>query len=185
LTEKQAIYYELLVLRCCQGRKDALEELVRRWERPLLYYIRRLIEDEQDAWQVLQETWVKVLQGIGKLREPRKLPAWLYSIARKRALSHLRAKYSQQARFASGEDVSNVEDCNSDYTFDDAEQIHFGLGRISLHHREVLTLFFLQDLSVEEIAEVVEIPAGTVKSRLYHARRALKDVLEREAGSYE
>jgi len=76
LTEKQAIYYELLVLQCRRDQKDALEELVGSWERRLFYYIRRLVEDEQDAWQVLQETWVRVLQGIRKLREPRKLPAW-------------------------------------------------------------------------------------------------------------
>lgn len=55
MTEKQAIYYELLVLRCRQGRRDAFEQLVRDWEKRLFYYIRRLIDDEQDAWQILQE----------------------------------------------------------------------------------------------------------------------------------
>jgi len=80
LTEKQAIYCELLVLRCRLGRKDALEELVRTWEKPLFYYIHRLIDDEQEAWQILQETWVKALRGIKRLREPRKLPGWLYRI---------------------------------------------------------------------------------------------------------
>lgn len=185
MTEKQAIYCELLVLRCRQGQKDALEELVKGWEKQLYYYIRRLIEDEQDSWQVLQETWVKVLQGIKKLREPRKLPAWLYSIARMTALSHLRTRYSEQALFTNDEDISSIGNCGSDLTFDNAEQVHYGLGRISLHHREVLTLFFLRDLSIEEIAGVLEIPVGTVKSRLYHARRALKAVLGKEAENYE
>lgn len=132
---------------------------------------------------VLQESWIKVLQGIRRLREPRKLPAWLYSIARKTALSHLRAKCSEKTMIESAEGTSNNEGCNSNCTFDNAEQVHYGLGRISLHHREVLTLFFLQDLSVEELAEVLNIPVGTVKSRLYYARQALKDVLEMEAGS--
>jgi RNA polymerase sigma-70 factor (ECF subfamily) len=185
LTEKQAIYYELLVLRCQQGQKDALEELVRSWEQRLFYYVRRLVEDEQDAWQILQETWVKVLQGIKKLREPRKLPVWLYSIARKTALSHLRTRYSEQAMLESSEEISNIEDCNSNFTFDNAEQVHYGLGQISLHHRDVLTLFFLRYLSVEEIAQVLHVPVGTIKSRLHYAKRALKDVLEKEAGSYE
>ena len=64
MTEKQAIYYELLVLRCQRGQRDALEELVRNWEKRLFYYVRRLVGDEQTAWQVLQETWVKVLVGV-------------------------------------------------------------------------------------------------------------------------
>jgi RNA polymerase sigma factor (sigma-70 family) len=185
LTEKQAIYNELLVLRCCRGQKDALDELVRTWGPPLFYYIHRIIEDEQEAWSVLQETWVKVLQGIRKLREPRKLPFWLYSIARKTAFGHLRADHSKKAILQTVEASLTAEDCEANCTFDDAEQVHYGLGRISLHHREVLTLFFLQDLSIEEIAGVLEIPVGTVKSRLYHAKRALKTVLGKEAENYE
>lgn len=179
MSEKETIYYELLVLRCRQGQKDALEELVRGWEKRLFYYIRRLVEDEQDAWQILQETWVKVLQGIKKLRQPQKLPSWLYSIARKTTMSHLRAEYAKQALFESDENISDSEGRNSNFNFDDAEQVHYGLGRISLPHREVLTLFFLQDLSTEEIAEVLKTPIGTIKSRLYYAKRALKAVLEK------
>jgi hypothetical protein len=72
LTEKQAIYYEHLVLPRQRGQADAFRDLVRTWEKRLFYYIRRLIDDEQDAWQVLQETWLKVLAGIKKLRQPRK-----------------------------------------------------------------------------------------------------------------
>jgi RNA polymerase sigma factor (sigma-70 family) len=185
LTGKQAIYYELLVLRCRRGRKDALEELVRSWERQLFYYIRRLVDDEQDAWQILQETWVKVLRGIRGLREPSKLPVWLYSIARKTAISHLRSKYTKQAVLEQNANLCDIEDDTNDLAFENAERVHYGLGQVSLHHREILTLFFLQDLSVEEIVEVLEIPAGTIKSRLHYAKHALKSVLEKEEQRYE
>ena len=60
-----------------------------------------------------------------------------------------------------------------------AEQVHAGLSALSIPHREVLTLHFLEDLSVEETATVLGVPPGTVKSRLYYAKRALRDVLER------
>lgn len=173
MTEKEAIYYELLVLRCRRGQRNALEELIRTWEGRLFYYIRRLIDDEQQAWQILQQTWVKVLGGIRKLREPRKLPSWLYKIARNTAMSHLRAEYSNRALLEENKNLADVEDNGDNLAFEDAEQVHYGLGQISLHHREVLTLLFLQEMSVERVAEVLEIPAGTVKSRLYHARRAL------------
>lgn len=185
MTRKDAIYCELLVLRCQRGQKDALEELVRDWQMRLFYYICRLVDDEQTAWQVLQETWVKVLRNIGKLREPRKLPAWLYSIARKTAISHLRAEYRERAFFEADGTAKNTEQDDCELSFEDAEQVHYGLGRISLPHREILTLFFLRDLSLEEIARVLSIPRGTVKSRLHYARRALRTVLEKEDQRYE
>ena len=81
--------------------------------------------------------------------------------------------------------AANIEQDNCELTLEDAEQVHYGLGRISLPHREILTLFFLQDLSLEEIADVLGIPFGTVKSRLHYARRALKAVLEKEEDRYE
>lgn len=177
---RKAIYNELLVLRCQQGEEAAWEELVSLWEKRLFYYIRRLIEDEQETWQILQEVWLRVLQGIGKLREPRSLPKWLYAIARHTAMSHLRQVYTQKTIVATSEAPPNAGTDDDLFRFIDAEQVHYGLGRISLAHREVLTLFFLQDLSVDDIAELLEVPAGTVKSRLYYARRALRSVLEKE-----
>lgn len=69
LRSKNEIYNELLALRCRQGRKDALEKLVRIWERPLCCCLRRLIDGEQEARQVLQETWIKVLPGQFKSQE--------------------------------------------------------------------------------------------------------------------
>jgi len=185
LRSKSEIYNELLALRCRQGQRDALEELVRIWERPLYYYLRRLVDGEQEAGQVLQETWVNVLRGLPGLRKPDRLPVWLYSIARRTAMSHLRGEYSQQALELYEADLPDVESGRPDPSFDNAEQIHYGLSRLSLAHREALTLFFLQDLSLEQIALVLEIPVGTVKSRLHHAKRALRAVLEEEESSHE
>jgi RNA polymerase sigma-70 factor (ECF subfamily) len=61
-----------------------------------------------------------------------------------------------------------------------AEAVHAALAKLSLAHREVLTLHFLEDVSIQEIAFVLEVPAGTVKSRLYHAKRALRQAIERD-----
>ena len=185
MTNKQAIYYELLVLRCKRGQRQAFEELVRAWEKRLFYYIRKLIDNEQDAWQILQDTWVKVLQKIKTLKEPKKLPVWLYSIARNTAMDYLRRRYSKKVLFENSEQLEEIQDHNENLDFENAEQVHYALAKISLHHKEILTLFFLQYLSVEDIAEVIKIPPGTVKSRLYHAKKALKAVLQKEAKNYE
>jgi RNA polymerase sigma-70 factor (ECF subfamily) len=69
--------------------------------------------------------------------------------------------------------------------FEDAEQVHRALACLSLRHREILTLFFLEDLSVEEVATILDIPQGTVKSRLHYARWALRKVITEEGSRHE
>lgn len=179
-SEKKSIYYELLVLRCQRKDKGSLEELIHLFEKQIFYYIKRLVENEADAWNTLQETWIKVIRSIKQIREPKSLPTWLYSIARKTAMSHLRSKYSKEAFIDCSTDITKIEDNAQNLLFDNAEQVHYGLSKISLPHREALTLFFLQDLTLEQIAEVLNISIGTVKSRLYYAKHALKEVLAKE-----
>jgi RNA polymerase sigma-70 factor (ECF subfamily) len=182
--DKDAVARELLALRCRRGDRAALEELVRAWEGRLLYFIRRLVREESDAWDVLQQTWIKILNGIGSLRDPRSLAPWLYRIARNTALTHARVREQHESledhpdAFASGSAEGQLE-------FEDAEQVHRGLLSLSLPHREVLTLFFLDDLSIEETAAVLGVPPGTVKSRLYYAKLALRKAIEEEAPRHE
>lgn len=180
MTEKERIYSELLVLRCRRKDRAAFEELIRCWDMKLYYFIRRLVTDEEDAWGILQETWVKVLQGIGSLKNPGSLAAWLYSIARHSAMDHWRKHYAiGQTAEAEEEALMEIPE-NNTRDFDDAERVHRGLDRISLAHREVLTLFFLEDFSIDEIASILNVSPGTVKSRLHYAKRALRLVLEKE-----
>jgi RNA polymerase sigma-70 factor (ECF subfamily) len=178
--EKNRIYSEILAIRCRRRDSGALEELISLWEKRLFYYIRRLVDDEEDTWDILQETWLKVLRGIGGLREPQSLPMWLYSIARNTAMSHLRGRYADKAATDENGDPSDADGDAEAFSFEDAEQVHLGLSRLSLPHREVLTLHFLDDLSVEEIAELLEFSQGTIKSRLHYAKLALRTVIEQE-----
>ncbi len=176
--DKEAIYNQLLILRCRSGQEQAWEELVNRWEKPLLYYIRRMIDNEHQAWQVLQETWLHVVRNIETLNYPEYLAKWLYTICRRKIITYYR-KHHRQIELQ--EEISNGtyhSDYESDAQLENAEAVHWGLGQIKPVFREVLTLFFLQDLSIEEIAEVLVVPAGTVKSRLYYARKQLRKTLE-------
>ena len=180
MTEKERIAAELLALRCRRGDEAALRELVRVWEKRLFYYIRRLVPAEEDAWDILQETWMRVLGGIGKLENPGSLAPWLYSIARRRIMDHLRISYAEPAHENGGGEPAEDIPASEPDEFD-AERVHYGLARLSPANREALTLYFLEDFSIEEIAGILGIPAGTVKSRLFHAKRALRTVLDREA----
>ncbi len=174
---------ELLVRRAQLGDRDALESLVCQWEGRLLYYIRRLVEDEAIAWDVLQETWIKVIRGIRSLRDPRSLPLWLYRIARATAMTHWRALYRQREESLSDEHASETA---GDWAFEaeEAEAIHWALSRLSFDQREALTLHFLEDFSVEEVAGIVGVPPGTVKSRIHYGKKALRRILDQEAKRY-
>jgi RNA polymerase sigma-70 factor, ECF subfamily len=183
--DKDAVARELLAVRCQRGDRAALEQLIRTWERPLLYFIRRLIHNEADAWDVLQKTWLRVLQGIASLSDARSLAPWLYRIARNTALSHARPREAVQESLEDHPETHARDPANGRIEFEDTEQVHRGLLSLSLPHREVLTLFFLEDLSVEEVANILSVPPGTVKSRLYYAKQALRKVIEGEAPCHE
>ncbi len=164
------------MLRCQRGQRDAFEELISAWERRLFYYIRRLVRDEEEAWSLLQEVWIKVLRSIRQLHDPNRLPVWLYALTRNTVMSHHRFRYDH----ASKQDplVIDPPDVGDPYArLEDAEQVHHALAKVPSADREVLTLFFLRDLSIGEVAEVLQIPTGTVKSRLFKARKSLRAVL--------
>lgn len=177
------IYEELLVIRCRRGEVDAWDELVRRYNDRLWYYLQRLVDDHDRAAHLLQDVWVQVLRGLGSLRQANRLAPWLYTIARRTAMSDYRQRYA--ATEHDNESLNEVvdDDPAGIARFEDAELVHFGLRRIGRAEREILTLYFLEDLSIGEIARVLELPSGTVKSRLSRARCELRRVLNSEVGS--
>ena len=95
MTEKDFIRCELMVLAWQRGnREQAASDLVELFERPVLYYVRRLVRTEDDAWDALQETFVAVLKSLPNLRDGRALPAFVYRTARNAALAqHRRRPY--------------------------------------------------------------------------------------------
>jgi RNA polymerase sigma-70 factor (ECF subfamily) len=178
MSDADLIHSEMLVLRCQRRDARAAAELVALFEKPLLYYLRRLVGSEADAWDLLQEAWIAVFRSLPRLRDPRALPAYLYRTARHVALAHLRKRHANMRFFADMDDVPQTStEPDPAFTAEDGAAVHAGLEKLSLAHREVLTLFFLEDLSIEEIALVLDIPSGTVKSRLHHAKKALADIL--------
>ena len=173
-----------MVVRCRRGDEAGFRQLVEHWEQPLIYYIRRLLGTGGVEWDVLQEVWLHVFRGISSLRDPKSLPVWLYRIARRTAMRHLRQQYSDAALDASPPDLDAMEadlDQRLCFSPEDAAEVHRALGRLSLPFREVLTLHFLEEMPVAQVAEVIGIPPGTVKSRLYHAKRALREVLNQNS----
>ena len=180
MDDSETILGELLVLRCRRGDAAAWRDLIGRWERRLFYYVRRLVGGERDAWAVLQQTWLAAYRAMPSLHEPRALRAWLYRIAHRQAVSHLRRTGATPDAAAEPLDaLSDVPDDEIAFPAETAERVHAGLSTLGFAHREVLTLHFLEEMPVAEIAAVLDVPAGTVKSRLFHAKRALRSAIER------
>jgi RNA polymerase sigma-70 factor (ECF subfamily) len=169
---------ELLALRCQSGEAEAFRDLVAAFERPLRYYLLKTLGDEDRAYDVLQELWLKTFRGIRQLVQPAALRVWLYRTAHGLAVDQIRRR---QARQTAEQERALPDDAAAEpeFTEIDAQAIHRALDELESPHREVLVLFFLEDLSVEDIADVVGCPTGTVKSRLHYAKRALHDVLKR------
>ena len=177
MKEKDFIRCELLVLRWQRGnREQAAGELVELFQRPLLYYVRRLVRSEADAWDALQETFVAVLKSLGSIRDGRALPAFAYRTARNAALGQQRRR-REEPLFEDAA-ISADEAADPQLAAEEAAAVHRGLELLPLPQRETLTLFFLEDLTIAQIAELTGVPEGTVKSRLFHAKRALRRHLE-------
>jgi RNA polymerase sigma-70 factor (ECF subfamily) len=170
---------EWLALRCQLGEAEAFAELVREMERPLLYYATKLLRDENKAFDVLQEVWLTVFRQVRRLRDPRTLRTWLYRIAHGRIIDRIRQDLSREKIEQERADSFAEADKGPSFRDEDAAAIHRALDALDARHREVLVLHFLEDLSIAEVAAVVGCPEGTVKSRIYHAKKALKDALVR------
>jgi RNA polymerase sigma-70 factor (ECF subfamily) len=167
---------EWIALRCQSGEPDAFEDLVHAMERPLLYYATKLLRDEERALEALQDVWIRVFGGIRRLQDPGSLRPWLYRVTYGVVIDRIRRDGSRQrAEEARIEGFSEA----GELTFDteDAAAVHQALDRIDFRHREVLVLHFIEDFSVAEIAAVIGCPEGTVKSRIYHAKKAMKEIL--------
>jgi RNA polymerase sigma-70 factor (ECF subfamily) len=162
-----------LVTRCQRGDRNAFGEIVSLWERSLFYYLRRIAPSEADTWDILQETWLKVFRSIGSLRDPRTLPAFLYTTARHVAINRLKIRDEPSPAIQEEQAAGNC----AFIAFDDAEQVHHALDQLPLPQREALTLYFLEDLSIDDISSVLGVPVGTVKSRLHYGKQAIRKII--------
>jgi RNA polymerase sigma-70 factor (ECF subfamily) len=170
---------ELLAIRCQLGEPAAFDALIARWHEPLWKYLRRLTGDDEAAAEAVQDTWLRILRGMPRLRDCARVRAWIFGIARRVVMDRLRVKYAEAGRVSTGEVDLPIEEESSDLK-EELLLLQEELSRLPVPEREVLVLFYLEELTLIEIADVVGIPAGTVKSRLFRARKALRDQLVRK-----
>jgi RNA polymerase sigma-70 factor (ECF subfamily) len=169
---------EFLVLRCQEGGREAYDLLIRRWQRRLWRYARRLTGSHDAAWDITQETWLVVLRQVRSLSDPAWFAAWVYRIVRNKCADYCR-RVGRRRRLADAlaerqrTDDRPVKD-------DPIETVAEALRHLPRDRQELLTLKYGGDLNIVEIAVILGIPAGTVKSRLHYAREQLREILRGE-----
>jgi len=170
------IYDELLVLNCQQGNRDAFSELVERWQKRLWHYALQVTRSESAAWDIVQETWVAIIKELSKLKDVTLFPPWTFRILNNKCADWLRQQQIQ----------SRVDNQHRNHTHIDArptsndEQSEFlqaAIARLSANQRALLTLRYQQGFDISEIAEILGIPEGTVKSRLHRTVTELRQLI--------
>ncbi len=164
---------EWLVLRCQLGEREAFDALIAQWHPLLWRYAVRLTSDADVAADVVQEVWLRVCRGMTRLRDAARFRAWLFGIARRVLMDRLRVRYAEPLMASIELDEIEGPAAEEDRA-EDLSLLQAELARLPLPERDVLVLFYLQELSLTEIAAIAAIPVGTVKSRLFRARRMLR-----------
>ncbi|HUF28180.1 MAG TPA: RNA polymerase sigma factor [Gemmatimonadaceae bacterium] len=171
-----------LIRRCMAGDARAYEPIVRACEGPALRVATGMLGDPDDARDAVQDAFVRAFQALDRFDAGRPFRPWLLRILRNRCNDLLRGQRRRVGlevldALPADHDGVGGRDGSGDAA-DARELIWRALGRIASEHREVLVLKELEGLRYAEIAQVAGIPEGTVASRLYHARRALRSALE-------
>lgn len=165
---------ELLVVRCQLGERKAFTELVQGWHPTVERYVGRMLGGPDD--DVVQEIWLAVVKGLPRLKRPDRFTPWLFTVARRAVMNRLREAYSRPEP----ESIDDVPGEDEAEGVVNRETLADALAELPAREREVLLLFYLEDLSLETCAQICAVPVGTVKSRLNRARRLLRQELVRK-----
>jgi len=175
-----------LIAECLEGRTAAYGELVRRYQDRLYNTIYRLLDNAEDAQDVLQEAFLNAYVSLDKFKGDAQFFTWLYRIAFNAAISLRRKRQSQlsvrMGRRLEGHaeplDVSDASRPEHGIEREEEEKrIQEGLNRLSPDHRIVLILKDIEGQKYSQMAEILGVPVGTIRSRLHRARMELRAIL--------
>ncbi len=172
--EPDSVADEWLVFRCKEGSGPALEELLSRWQQRLWLHAIRVVGDEEAAQDVVQESLLAIARGIRKLDDPSRFPAWAYRIVTFKGRDWIRRQVRQRKLQEAVENEISPPSPEDSRTGNLLE----ALNHLDPAQRDLLRMHYHLGLSIQEIAEIEAIPAGTVKSRLHQARKELKTILK-------
>lgn len=174
------IFEELLVLNARRGDTEAINLLVKRWNGGIRNQIYRHTGNSEVLGDISQEVWIAIFKGLDKLQDIKKFGVWALSIASRKAVDWIRKNQVERKREPIREMVAHEMADESDVSEKEAliQRLRMALQDLPEDQRVILSLYYLESLSVPNIAEVLHVPSGTVKSRLYYARENLKQIIK-------
>ena len=168
---------QLPVLQARAGEPAAWDVLFHRYQLPLYVYVFKLVNDEQSSLDIVQETFIAAVRHIGGLRDDGKFGSWLFGIAHQKCVQRWRKQNREEIlRDEIADAPDEFDDSPGDLLIRREQEAEFMnlLDQLPVPQRAVLLLRFVENFSLEEIARITNAPMGTVKSRLHHAKRALR-----------
>ncbi len=166
---------ELLVMAAQERQSQAMDYLVKRWYRRLWQYVRRLTGRTDATWDVTQEVWLAITRSIGRLDDPSMFRRWAFRIATNKSVDWVRSRRRKMLPLAEETPERPSQDSE-----DSSERIRAAMAMLPAEKRAILALKYMEDFGVREIAQILKIPEGTAKSRLFSARESLRQILEGE-----
>ena len=177
---------QVLISQTLAGQTSAFGELVRKYQNRLFNGMVHMLRNEAEAEDVVQDAFILALTRLETFHGNSAFFTWLYRIAYNVAVSKIRRRKSTVSLTANDNDDSRSFDFEGNAPppddrmsrSEDVEQLQNAMGRLSEEHRTVLILREMQQLDYDAISEVLELPIGTVRSRIHRAREQLKQQLE-------
>lgn len=169
------ILNELLVLHAQDGDMKSFSLLVKRWHPALLKQAYRLTRNDEASLDIVQESWHAIARGIAGLNSPAAFKTWAYRIVSNKSANWIK---EQQRRRINESAYDPTDDSDTDVA-ESRQKITKALERLPTSTRALLSMFYTENHTVKEISEILGVNQGTVKSRLFYARKTLKEEYEK------
>ena len=176
-----------------EGRDSAFRELIRRYERPVFSVIYRMVRDRELSEDLAQDTFIKVLNALDKYDPSYKFSSWIFKIAHNTTVDHLRKKrpdtlslegspHARTQEQAEATSFTPVDTSGSPEYYAESQEIgseiEEAIGELRPEYREAILLWHVEGHPYDEIAEIMDLPLGTVKTYIHRGRNELRKKLE-------
>jgi len=165
---------EIAIEKCRNGEQDAFRHLVERYQKQAIGHATAILGSREDALDAAQEAFIDAFRALKNFDSSRPFYPWFYVLLRNRCFKLVARKREMESI-----DETVIVAANSAAQSEDILVLENALRALDMEDREIITMKYLDGLSYNELAERLEIPKGTVMSRLFHARRKLQAELER------
>ena len=174
---KERSFNEWLVIESQLGEKDAFNTLIKNWEQRYFLYALNRLKSREAAKDVTQESLISISKDLRKLSDPVAYPKWSFRIVERRCVDWLRKTIREREIIQTQEELPEIPVRDG---IEDKLSVEQLLSKMDSRLATILRLYYLEALTIQEIAEVSDVPSGTVKSRLFYARKMMTKLLEND-----